>query len=344
MAPLANFPLRNLHRRLNISKSIQRLRRHDADWHELVVEFDLAGVTMADDDDIERFLARKRERGEAAKQQPPVQRKRGRPPKVRITVIPPPARRPATAARTAARQNDGRCTAGNRPDNVVAERNSLEDAAMREDTTIKANVFPVVPAVPAGRYSWGNPDESLLEDRRGDLPEFPHETIPSGLQGWLLLATRGAGVRTDHIAVPMLGVASSLIGKARRIRASSSWLEPMTLWVCVVAASGDRKTPGFQVVLRALDRIEKENTPQYREARLAHQLRAEKAKAELKRWRKACQEALEAKPPGEPAPMPIDAVDPGEFIHPVALRAGLHNPAARQTVQRAATRHAANPR
>ena len=34
----------------------------------------------------------------------------------------------------------------------------------------KANVFPVVPA---GRYSWGNPDESLLEDRRGDLPEFP---------------------------------------------------------------------------------------------------------------------------------------------------------------------------
>jgi hypothetical protein len=180
----------------------------------------------------------------------------------------------------------------------------------------KANVFPVVPAVPAGRYSWRNPDESLLEDRRGDLPEFPHETIPSRLQGWLLLAARGAGVRTDHIAVPMLGVASSLIGKARRIRASSSWPEPMTLWVCVVAASGDRKTPGFQVVLRALDRIEKENTPQYREARLAHQLRAEKAKAELKRWRKACQEALEAKPPGEPPPMPIDAVDPGEFIHP----------------------------
>src|SRR6185295_16461857 len=118
-----------------------------------------------------------------------------------------------------------------------------------DEGAVKANVFPAVLAVPARRYSWGNPDESLLEDRRGDLPEFPHETIPSGLQDWLLLATRGAGVRTDHIAVPMFGVASSLIGKARRIRASSSWLEPMTLWTCVVAASGDRKTPGFQVVL-----------------------------------------------------------------------------------------------
>jgi hypothetical protein len=210
----------------------------------------------------------------------------------------------------------------------------------------KANVaFRVVPAVPAAhRYSWESPDESLLEDRRGGLPDFPDETIPPRLQSWLLAATRGAGVRTDHIAVPMLGVASSLIGKARRIRASSSWLEPMTLWTCVVAASGDRKTPGFQVVLRALDRIEKENTPQYLEARLAHQLRAEKAKAELKRWRKACQEALEAKPPGEPPPMPIDAVDPGEFIHPSLYVQDCTHPAARQALQRATTRHAANPR
>jgi len=178
-------------------------------------------------------------------------------------------------------------------------------------------VFPAVPAVPAAhRYSWDRPDESLLEDRRGELPDFPCQTIPPPLQDWLSVATRGAGVRTDHIAVPMLGVASSLIGKARRIRASSSWLEPMTLWTCVVAASGDRKTPGFQVVLRALDRIEKENSPQYRAAHHAHQLRAEKAKAELKRWRKACQEALKAKPPHEPPPMPLDAVDPGAFIHP----------------------------
>jgi hypothetical protein len=74
------------------------------------------------------------------------------------------------------------------------------------------------------KFTWENPDDSLLEDRRGDLPDFPDETLPSRVLLWLRLAARGAGGRTDHIAIPLLGVASSLIGKARRVRASSSWL------------------------------------------------------------------------------------------------------------------------
>jgi hypothetical protein len=36
----------------------------------------------------------------------------------------------------------------------------------------------------------------------------------------------------------------------------------------------------------------------------------------MKRWRKACQEALAAKPPREPPPMSMDAVDPRDFIYP----------------------------
>src|SRR6516225_2096279 len=94
-----------------------------------------------------------------------------------------------------------------------------------------------------GAYSWVTPDESLLEDRRGELPELPCDVFPLPLTRWLLRATRGAGVRIDHIAIPMLGVASSLIGKARRVQASTSWIEPTTLWTCIVGQSGDRKTP-----------------------------------------------------------------------------------------------------
>jgi hypothetical protein len=165
-------------------------------------------------------------------------------------------------------------------------------------------------------HSWGTPDESLLEDRRGELPEFPRDVFPLPLSSWLLRASRGAGVRIDHIAVPMLGVASSLIGKARRVQASSSWIEPTTLWSCVVGQSGDRKTPGLKVILRALDRIEEENTPQLRAAEQAHRMRAEKAKAVLKAWREECHKAVSAKPPREPPPMPIEAVDPGNFIYP----------------------------
>jgi hypothetical protein len=164
--------------------------------------------------------------------------------------------------------------------------------------------------------SWPEPDESLIEDRRGELPEFPIETFPPRLSNWLVRAARGAGVRCDHIAVPLLGVASSLIGMARRVQATTAWLEPVTLWSCVVAPSGDRKTPGLRVLLRALDRIEKENAPRYEEKHRAHQMRVQVAKEGMRRWRKACHAAVSANPPRDPPAMPIDAVDIGDFIWP----------------------------
>jgi Protein of unknown function (DUF3987) len=163
-------------------------------------------------------------------------------------------------------------------------------------------------------FTWEAPDDSLLEDRRGTLPAFPQDVFPPGLSDWLSRASRGAGTLLDHVAVPMLGVTSSLIGKARRVQASSSWIEPMTLWTCVVGASGDRKTPGLRVVTRALDRIEEENAPAYISANMKHLARVEKAKAEMKHWRKAYEDAVKAK--REPPRMPIEAVDPGDFIHP----------------------------
>jgi hypothetical protein len=163
-------------------------------------------------------------------------------------------------------------------------------------------------------FSWEEPDTSLLEDRRGVLPSFPVDVFPPDLSEWLARASRGAGTLPDHIAVPKLGVASSLIGKARRVQASPSWVEPLTLWTCVVGESGSRKTPGSRVVTRALDRIEEENTPTYISANMNHLQRVEKAKAEMKKWRHDCEVAVKA---GREAPrMPIEAVDPGDFIFP----------------------------
>ena len=152
----------------------------------------------------------------------------------------------------------------------------------------------------------------LLENRRGTLPQFPRDVFPPRLSNWLSRASHGAGTLIDHIAVPMLGVTSSLIGKARRVQASTSWPEPMTLWACVVGESGSRKTPGLKVITRALDLIEEENKPQHIDARNAHLARVEKAKAEKKRWRRECEEAAEQK--REPPSFPIEAYEPGEFI------------------------------
>ena len=76
---------------------------------------------------------------------------------------------------------------------------------------------------------------------------------------WVKRAAAGAGVTAAHVAVPALGIASSLIGMARRAQASSSWLEPMTCWVGIVGASGTGKTPGIDAVKRALAQIERDN-------------------------------------------------------------------------------------
>jgi hypothetical protein len=164
--------------------------------------------------------------------------------------------------------------------------------------------------------SWSDPDWSILDDRRGDLPEFPTDTLSPRWRDWSERAAHGAGVTPAHVGVPLLGVASSLIGTARRVRASRPWSEPLSLWTCIVGASGDGKTPGISVTVRALDLIEKNNLAAINTARLVHATRVQKAKEANKKWKQDLQAALEAVPPRDPPSMPDDAIDPGTFIAP----------------------------
>ena len=165
-------------------------------------------------------------------------------------------------------------------------------------------------------HSWDHPDWSILDDRRGQLPDFPLDTLTPAWRHWTERAAHGAGVTPGHVAVPVIGATSSLVGTARRVRASRSWSEPMTLWTCIVGASGDRKTPALRVTQRALDLIEKQGSSDVRLARLAHETRVQKSKEKLKKWKEERQAALAGKPPQDPPPMPPDAIDPGNFISP----------------------------
>jgi hypothetical protein len=133
-------------------------------------------------------------------------------------------------------------------------------------------------ASPTSSHSWDDPDMSILDDRRGNLPNFPTDIFTSPIREWLERAAHGAGVFPDHVAVPMLGIVASLIGTARRVRASRSWSEPITLWTALVAASGDRKTPGLNVTRRALDLIEIDQVAAIAAARLVHETRVQRAK------------------------------------------------------------------
>jgi hypothetical protein len=165
-------------------------------------------------------------------------------------------------------------------------------------------------------HSWESPDWSILDDRRGDLPGFPVDIFAPQIREWLERTAHGAGVFPDHVAVPLLGVVASLIGTARRVRASRSWSEPIALWTAIVAASGDRKTPGLNVTRRALDMIETDQVAAIAAARLVHETRVQRSKEAAKKWKEDRQQAMEDKPPRDPPPKPMEALDPGNFIEP----------------------------
>jgi hypothetical protein len=184
-------------------------------------------------------------------------------------------------------------------------------------------------------FDWNQPDFSILDDRRGELPEFPLDVLDEKTRSWAERAAHGAGVTPAHVAVPMLGIASSLIGTARRVQASRSFSQPMTTWTALVGFSGTGKTPGIDATKRALAFIDRNRKAKIAELALEHETRVEQAKAEHKAWKKQVEDATKACQP--PPPMPASAVNPGEFVAP---RLYLSN----ATIERIAVLLQANPR
>jgi Protein of unknown function (DUF3987) len=163
-------------------------------------------------------------------------------------------------------------------------------------------------------HTWETPDWSILDDRRGELPDFPLDCLGAPVREWVERAARGAGVTPAHVAVPALGIASSLIGMARRVKATSSWIYPMTCWAAIVGESGTGKTPGIDTIKRAMDQVERNNRNKVAELRRQHETKAEAAKAARAQWKKQVEEAVAA---GQAGPqMPEAATDPGKFIAP----------------------------
>jgi uncharacterized protein DUF3987 len=161
---------------------------------------------------------------------------------------------------------------------------------------------------------WGEPDWSILDDRRGELPDFPLDVFSLTWQDWLSRAAHGAGVTVGHVAVPLIAIASSLIGTARRVRSSRAWSEPLAMWTAVIGFSGTGKTPGLDVTKRVLSYIERNRKNKIAELRRTHETRAEAAKAAQKKWEQEVKAAVDA---GEEAPVkPAAAISPGEFTAP----------------------------
>jgi hypothetical protein len=58
--------------------------------------------------------------------------------------------------------------------------------------------------VPSSPHSWDDPDISILDDRRGELPVFPLDVLSASWQQWATNAAHGAGCAVDYVMVPAI--------------------------------------------------------------------------------------------------------------------------------------------
>jgi hypothetical protein len=167
-------------------------------------------------------------------------------------------------------------------------------------------------SVSSSPHSWDDPDISILDDRRGDLPAFPLDVFTNEMQALIERNAKGAGVTNAHVAVPLIGIVSGLIGMSCRVKVSSSWYSPLTCWTIVIGISGTGKTPGINVSRRALKLIERLGQPEENKRRRDHETRKAAAKAVCDKWKEAVEDAIQHNK--TPPDMPQAAVDPGKYI------------------------------
>jgi hypothetical protein len=198
-------------------------------------------------------------------------------------------------------------------DDIKKKAKELEDKVARKRGNANGAGTTAI-AAKQPLHDWDSPDWSILDDRRGELPDFPLDCLPVSIRAWVKRAARGAGVTAAHVAVPALGITSSLVGTARRIKATRSWIEPMSCWAAVVGPSGSGKTPGIDAIKRTLDQIERNNCSEVAALQDKHETKAEAARAARAQWKKKIEDATEV---GGPTPeMPATARDPGKFVAP----------------------------
>jgi hypothetical protein len=164
---------------------------------------------------------------------------------------------------------------------------------------------------------WDDPDWSLLDTQRGSLPEFPLEVLSPNLQEVIRRTSNGAGVTPAHVVVPLLGISSGLIGYSRRIKATTSWVQPATCWTALVGYSGTGKTPGHNVTRRAAKEVERLRKKDEEKRKRDHETKQQAAKAAYDNWKRQVKEATEAGIPTT-LEMPEAAVDPGKYV-PIRL-------------------------
>ena len=180
----------------------------------------------------------------------------------------------------------------------------LDAAAVVRDAVIRAAAHSPDPDAIAA------PDMSVLRLSRRAPPALPLDLLGPAWERWSDAAAVAAAAPPDYVVLPLLAVASVLVGNARWAQATPGWSEPPHIWAGTVGDSGSSKSPGADCLLRdVLPTIESRMMGDFPDRLRDWRALAEAHKAGQEIWEG---EVRQAKKSGAAPPLPPAEAVPAE--------------------------------
>ncbi len=163
----------------------------------------------------------------------------------------------------------------------------------------------------------GTPNMAILARSAASAPAFPVDVFRNFWGPWITRTAEGSNAPVDYVAMPVLAIASALIGNARWAAAWRGWAEPPALWCCSVGNPSQGKSSGAAPVTRdALRKVEAHMGRDYPAEMERWETVASVGRAATKAWEKEVAAAIKR---GDPVPeRPKEAVVPPKPIRPRA--------------------------
>ncbi|MGE0709331.1 MAG: YfjI family protein [Planctomycetota bacterium] len=162
----------------------------------------------------------------------------------------------------------------------------LDDAA--REGTLGEDPFAVAEPCPAGESGEGWEAPTPLEVH--DLPRFPAEVLPPVLERFVRAVAEAIQTPLDLPGLLLLGVLAVCCQRGFTVAARGSWTEPLSLFVLVSLASGNRKSAVHSQLERPLLAWEQQERERLREPIARAREDRELLEAALKRSRRRATE------------------------------------------------------
>ncbi|MCB4825570.1 DUF3987 domain-containing protein [Roseicella aerolata] len=156
---------------------------------------------------------------------------------------------------------------------------------------------------------------SVLRRSAIPAPPLPLDVLGPDWASWIEQCAEASNAPPDYVAMPLLALASALMGNARWVSGWDGWHEPPALWCASVGNPSSGKSSGAAPVMRdVLNKLETRMARSYPMERAQWEEAATVASIAEKQWEKEVAAAMAA---GNPVPpKPRAAMSPPKPVEP----------------------------